>query len=100
MPCQTALEDLRAYLHSKQRFHFTLYAAAANANLLDTIELLWRRYCPFMSTVRSGVLSRTGANQHQAVIDAIRAGNAEAAQTAISSDLQDAAAYIRSALKA
>ena len=100
MPRHAAAEDLKAYLNANQRFHFTLYAAAGNADLLDMIELLWMRYGPLMSTVRSGVLSRTGANHHQAVIDAVRSGNAEAAQGAISSDLQDAAAHIRAALKA
>lgn len=43
IPRQTAPEDLKAYLHPNQRFHFTLYAAAGNAYLLDTLELLWRR---------------------------------------------------------
>lgn len=100
MPRHAAAEDLKAYLNANQRFHFTLYAAAGNADLLDMIELLWMRYGPLMSTVRSGVLSRTGANHHQAVINAIRVGNAEAAKDAISADLTDAAAHIRDALMA
>ena len=40
MPRHAAAEDLKAYLNANQRFHFTLYAAAGNANLLDMIELL------------------------------------------------------------
>ncbi len=100
MPQHAAAEDLKAYLNANQRFHFTLYAAAGNDDLLDMIELLWMRYGPLMSTVRSGVLSRTGANHHQAVIDAIRVGDAEAAKGGISADLTDAAAHIRFALGA
>lgn len=94
-----AAEDLKSYLNANQRFHFTLYAGAENPDLLDMIELLWMRYGPLLNTVRSGVLSRTGANHHQQVINAIRTGDAKSAQDAIAADLRDAAEAIRGALK-
>lgn len=49
-------QDLKGYLNANQRFHFTLYAAVNNPELLNMIELLWMRYGPLMSTVRSDVL--------------------------------------------
>lgn len=52
-----------------------------------------------MSTARSGVLSRTGTNHHQAVTDAVRSGNADGAVQALRADLTDAAAEIRVALQ-
>lgn len=46
MPNHAAAGDLKAYLHANQRFHFTLYAAAGNADFLDMIELLRMRSAP------------------------------------------------------
>lgn len=99
MPELAAQEDVKAYLHANQRFHFTLYAAAGNPDMVDMIELLWMRYGPLMNIVRSGVLSETGGSHHLALIDALRARNPEAARDAICADLTDAANPIRAAIR-
>ncbi|KJS43115.1 MAG: hypothetical protein VR71_11670 [Roseovarius sp. BRH_c41] len=88
-------DDLKSYLRKNQEFHFVLYAASGNANMIDMIELLWMRYGPLMNIVRSGVLSSSGYAHHAAAIKAVREGNAEAAKHAIQSDLTDAASPIR-----
>ena len=93
-------DDLKSYLRKNQAFHFTLYEASGNPDMIDLIELLWMRYGPMMSIVRSGVLSGSGYTHHAAVIKAVRDGNAEAAARAIRADLVDAAGAIRQRIEA
>lgn len=91
-------DDIKAYLRQNQNFHFTLYRACGNDDLIDLIELLWMRYGPLMNIVRSGVLSETGHLNHALVIQAIRHRDREAAAAAIRADISDAARSIRAAI--
>lgn len=91
-------DDIKAYLRQNQNFHFTLYRACNNDDLIDLIELLWMRYGPLMNIVRSRVLSETGHLHHASVIQAVRTHDREAAAVAIRADISDAAKSIRSAI--
>lgn len=93
-------QDTKTYLRLNQQFHFDLYNQCGNDDLVDLIELLWMRYGPLMSIVRSGVLSRTGAVRHAEAIEAIRRGDPEAARTAICADIAEAADAIRAGITA
>ena len=57
-------EDIKSYLRLNQKFHFLVYKSCGNNDLVDLIELLWMRYGPMLSIVRSGVLSRSGHQRH------------------------------------
>lgn len=94
------LEDMKTYLRLNQKFHFTVYHHSGNAHLVDLIELMWIRYGPLMSVVRSGVLSKTGRLRHAELAAAIRAQDAEAAVRAVQADIADAAGPIRDAIAA
>ena len=98
MDVEAETGDSKKYLQLNQRFHFALYKRSKNDELVDMIELLWMRYGPLMSLVRSGVLSITGHGDHSAVIEGIRARDPEMAAEAIKRDLTNAAAAIRKAI--
>jgi DNA-binding GntR family transcriptional regulator len=91
-------DDIKAHLRQNQLFHFTVYRACGNDDFIDLIELLWMRYGPLMSIVRSGALSATGHLNHASVVKAIRRRDREAAAAAIRADLSDAAKSIRDAI--
>lgn len=88
-------QDTKTYLRLNQQFHFEVYRQCGNDDLVDLIELLWMRYGPLMSIVRSGVLSKTGQVRHAEVIEAIRQGDPETARAAICGDIAEAAEAIR-----
>lgn len=71
-------EDSR-YAELNRAFHFTIYEHAHSPLLLSLMRLLWH-------SLRGGPrVSRThaeSADQHDRIIDALRAGNAEAASSA------------------
>lgn len=88
----------KSYLKLNQKFHFKVYRRCGNEDLVDLIELLWMRYGPLMSIVRSGALSKTGHVHHEAVVAAIAARDPEGAAEALRNDIADAAAEIRGAI--
>lgn len=90
--------DTKTYLRLNQQFHFTIYEKCGNEHLVDLIELLWMRYGPLLSIVRSGVLSETGELRHREMIRAIGVGRPEEAQAAMRADIAEAAASIRAAI--
>ncbi|MEI4488738.1 GntR family transcriptional regulator [Frigidibacter sp. MR17.14] len=91
-------EDIKAYLRLNQQFHFTVYRACGNEDLIDLVELLWMRYGPLMSVVRGGVLSVSGHARHQEVIAALTARDGAAAAAAMQADIGEAAVSIRAAI--
>ena len=91
-------DEIKAYLRQNQTFHFTLYRACGNEDLIDLIELLWMRYGPLMNIVRSGALSEKGHLRHAQVIEAVRRRDREAAADALRADIADAAQAIREAI--
>lgn len=100
MDAMVAADDRKGYLRLNQRFHFAIYRACGNEDLIDMIELLWMRYGPLMNAVRSNVLSRTGHEHHGHVLAALFRGDADAAAAALRADIQDAAISIRHAVQA
>ena len=93
------LEDTKTYLRLNQQFHFTLYKACGNADLVDLIELLWMRYGPLMNIVRSGGLSKSGQLRHSEIIEAVRKRDADGLEQAVRADIAEAAEAIREAIQ-
>lgn len=91
-------QDTKSYLKLNQEFHFTIYHESGNADLVDLIELLWMRYAPLMSIVRSGVLSQTGQHRHNEAIRAIGRQDPALASASICADIAEAGDAIRAAI--
>lgn len=84
--CRGAVQDkdLDAYFYANEGFHKAVYAASHNAFLCEQAEALQRRLRPYRRLqlrVRHR-LQRSFA-EHQAIIDAMRAGNVELSVTSM-----------------
>lgn len=78
--------DAGAYFYANERFHHTIYVASHNSFLCDQAVALQRRLRPYRRLqlrVRNRPLR--SFEEHQAVLDALRAGDAERAVAAIRS---------------
>lgn len=93
-------QDTKTYLKLNQEFHFTIYHESGNDDLVDLIEVLWMRYAPLMSIVRSGVLSKTGQHRHDEAIQGIARQDPAAAAAGICADIAEAGDAIRAAITA
>ncbi len=74
--------DPDAYFYANERFHFALYTSAHNAFLYEQAVALQRKLRPYRRLqlrVRNRV-PRSFA-EHQSIVDALRAGDAELAMT-------------------
>ena len=69
-------EDDSRYGVLNRQFHFTIYQAAASPMLLSMMRLLWHAMPHGPRVTRS---HRKSAEQHAALIDALAAGDADAA---------------------
>lgn len=92
--------DLKPYLRLNQRFHFLIYRSCGNSELVDLIELLWMRYAPMLHIARGGVLSKSGRQRHQEIVEGFRNLDPQAAEAAMQGDIADAARPIRDRLSA
>lgn len=81
-----AAQDSDAYFYCNERFHLALYAGSHNGFLREEAQSLQRRLRPYRR-LQLRVRNRLGASfaEHQAVVDAIVAGDADAAAAALRS---------------
>ncbi|MCK9510899.1 MAG: GntR family transcriptional regulator [Pigmentiphaga sp.] len=91
--------DTAAYLTANRSFHFRLYRSANGTVTLPIIESMWMQVGPYISQVFSahGRATDTVDHHHNAVLKALRRGDASAAGQAIWNDLADAADAILTA---
>jgi DNA-binding GntR family transcriptional regulator len=91
----TAVEadDSNAYGNLNMAFHFEIYRIADNRTLATLIEALWLRMAPFVSRTRSLMTSDAdqawyvACGNHEALLIAMQARDAEAARSAMREDL-------------
>jgi DNA-binding GntR family transcriptional regulator len=91
----TAVEadDSNAYGNLNMAFHFEIYRIADNKTLATLIEALWLRMAPFVSRTRSLIMSDAdqawdvACGNHEALLIAMQARDAEAARSAMRADL-------------
>lgn len=81
-------DDMRSYLTRNYSFHFTIYTAAMNSELVSIIESLWTQTGPYL---RAGV-SKTGMGpdwrmKHRQIADAIRTRDTGLARELIELDI-------------
>ena len=80
--CQGAVaaRDPDAYFYANERFHFAIYAASHNTFLSEQAAVLQRKLRPYRRLqlrVRNRI--QRSYEEHQAIVDALRDGNAEQA---------------------
>ena len=84
--CRSAAEsrDADAYFYANERFHFALYTASHNAFLFEEAASLQRKLRPYRRLqlrVRNRV--QRSFDEHQAILDALRAGDMELAVASV-----------------
>jgi DNA-binding GntR family transcriptional regulator len=84
--------DRREAARANMRLHMEIARAADNRFLLDTLTRIWDRIAvATIANLDDDAWLREVPHQHQAVIDAISAGDAEAARSAMDQHIRDAA---------
>ena len=84
--------ELLAYNYD---FHFAIYGASESHVLLPMIESLWLQAGPFTCYSLSSPQELWNAAFHDAVIEALREGDAKAAATAIKNDILNTADFLK-----
>lgn|SRR5690606_16061075 len=86
---QTARVDLTASLELNRQFHFLIYQAAQSKVMLGVIESLWLQSGPYLRAVREhcGLGREAIDDHHDAVVVALRAGDARRARDALEADI-------------
>jgi len=87
--------DRSALLSHNHDFHFAIYRASNSQILLPMIESLWLQAGPFTFYSLSSPRDLWNARFHEAVIAAIKAGDAESAAEAIKQDIINTAQFLR-----
>ncbi len=92
-----ASRNLDTYLDIHRQFHFGIYQMSRVPVLIDMIEGLWLRCGPVLSfVIPEYVLSLKGTDHHQAILEAMRKGDPEAAEREMVADIEEAASYLMS----
>jgi DNA-binding GntR family transcriptional regulator len=79
-----AERDADAYFYANERFHFAIYTASQNSFLFEEAAALQRKLRPYRRLqlrVRNRI--QRSFEEHQAIVDALRDGNAEQLVTSV-----------------
>ncbi len=81
-----AARDADAYFYNNERFHYAIYAASHNTFLFEQASALQRKLRPYRRLqLRVRNRPQRSFEEHQAILDALREGDAEKAVQAIRS---------------
>ena len=81
-----AARDADAYFYANERFHYAIYAASHNSFLFEQAAALQRKLRPYRRLqLRVRNRPQRSFEEHQAIVDALREGDADKAQQAIRS---------------
>ena len=81
-----AARDADAYFYANERFHYAIYAASHNTFLFEQAAALQRKLRPYRRLqLRVRNRPQRSFEEHQAILDALREGDAEKAVQAIRS---------------
>lgn len=86
----TKTGDVKGYLHGNRAFHFEVYRAAGSETLLAIIENLWLQISPYFNLLHGSGNYAAANEQHEAILDAIRAGDKSALKAAVRADIDGA----------
>lgn len=86
--------DTPGYVSRNYSFHFTIYTAAGNSDLVSIIEGLWAQTGPFLAAVvREVEMADDWRRLHGRIADAIRARDASEARALIEKDVSWGTVY-------
>ena len=91
--------DVTGYLVENHQFHTELNEIAGAPILTDLVEGLWLRFGPSLRVVCGQFGTRNLPDQHKAILDALEAGDAEAAAEAMEQDVRQGMEQIAAALE-
>lgn len=92
--------DARSYLRHNYLFHFAIYEAARTEVLVRIVGSLWLRMGPALRVVCGRYGTSNLPDRHKDAVAALRAGDADAATTALQRDIGEGAGLVREALTA
>ena len=90
-------ESGETYLKANADFHFTLYRLADNKQLIEIIEMLWRRLSPYLSVLTRGPAFNDREifhETHRSMIEACRQRDGGLVRVWLEEDLTRAARYL------
>lgn len=90
MKAAAASGDVKSYLRANRAFHFLIYRSAGSETLLAMIESLWLQISPYFHLLHGSGNYAVANEQHEAMLAAIRAGDAAALRTAVRADIDGA----------
>ena len=79
--------DIGTYLKSNYAFHAQLYAAANADIMAEIVDRLWLRFGPSLRVVCGRFGTQNLPDRHKDILASLRQGDADAAATAIASDV-------------
>ena len=86
--------DTNGYLSRNYNFHFTIYTASDNSDLVSIIEGLWAQTGPFLAAVvREGAMTQDWRRLHGRIAAAIEARAAAEARRLIERDISWGTVY-------
>jgi len=93
---KTGIGDRRTYLDLNRQFHFTVYRASGQDYTVALVEALWMRVGPLLNFLleEPETADQHRDRHHEAVLNALRDNDPEAAGDAVVSDISDAAEVI------
>jgi len=91
--------DVTGYLVENHQFHTELNEIAGAPILTDLVEGLWLRFGPSLRVVCGQFGTRNLPDLHKAILDALEAGDAEAAAEAMEQDVRQGMEQITAALE-
>lgn len=88
----TKTYDAKCYLLLNREFHFSIYEKASNPELMQMIHDLWFKVGPVFTGLFDDSYYRDHANdEHRNILNAIKAGDAKAAERYMKQDIDIAA---------
>ena len=94
--------DHSTFLELNRMFHFVIYQASGQGDIIELIEALWMQVGPLLDLLLTtpDQANKSRFIHHGELIEALRHGDAASASAAIASDIGDAAQVILTQFKA
>ena len=91
--------DVGGYLTHNYRFHAFIYDGANAAIMMATVDRLWLRFGPSLRVVCGRFGTNNLPDKHMDLLDALSAGDVEAAAEAMAEDVEQGIRQVRAALQ-
>ena len=90
--------DRKQYLRLNRTFHFTIYGAAGSDTLFAIIENVWLQISPYFHLLHASGNYFKANEQHELMLDAIRARDGAAVSLGVRNDIDAAYQVLMSLL--